>query len=275
VDFPKVGHDIGVYELATTWAIITQTPIPGSIAAPGTPGDGYERRDIDYGAFYGCTALREVIIPEAKVIGIAAFKDCRSLQSVNMENVWWIQQQGFEGCTRLTQVTLLHATKISGRAFKNCTNLTMVRLPERLTLDPRDLDAVQKLPKGDCGNNGNGSGGIKDVAYKNSIVIFDGVFDGCRALGTIEIPNAWNVHFGTHAFQNTGRTLDICLSDQNHSLNDGLCFGYSTLGPYDNETYTTITLDTVNFYGVDKCFENIKKNLIDGGMPTKIKLVKK
>jgi len=255
VDFPNVTHGIGKYELATTWATIVS---PTGSDKP----DGYEQRDIDFAAFYGCTALKDVKIPNAMVISIAAFQGCTSLRDVNFPSAWLLHQHAFEGCTGLTQVNFPAATKIGNCAFRYCTNLTTAVFPKSLQLDSR---GSLSPPISTCGNRGNGLGGDEDKAFEYSIVIFNGAFYGCRALKTIEIRNAWNVKFGTQAFADIGKTLDIYLSDERHSLDDGLCFGKDILA----NNFTSISLETIYFHGLkEDNFKKIKDDL-DKSIPHK------
>jgi len=266
VVFPEVSHQIGPWELATTAYWINREP--NSKAFP--PDDeiiGRERKDIDYAAFYECTALKEVAIPNAMNISMAAFQGCTSLRNIYFPTAWNISNHAFEGCTGLTDVTLHAATKISNYAFRNCTNLTRVSFPVSLPVDSRDKDNLPPLPRGTCGDAGDGVGGKSDKtmpptpydgdkfwdnAYKYSIVIFDGAFSGCRNLRTVEIRHAWNVKFGSHAFANTTKTLDIWLSDSKHSLNDGLSFGLDLNNPLFQINITSITVETINFHGLSQ-----------------------
>jgi len=240
VEFPEVGHRLRDWELATTYAIVTTDPSLGIV--------GYEQRDINTAAFYKCTALKEVIIPKARLIGNSAFFGCTSLRSVKFDDVWMVYEHAFEKCSGLTQVDFPALTKICNYAFRDCTSLTSVSLGS-VTVDPRDRPNLPTLPRGDCGNKGNGTNGPQDLLYKYSVVIFDGAFSGCRALRTVDIRYAWNVHFGTHAFGDVGETLDIWLSDDSrHSLNDHRCFGYDIVDPIIIPKVTTITLKTITFH---------------------------
>jgi len=245
VEFPEVTHEIGPYELATTMATVYGVEVTGPYKDEFW---GRAQKDIDYAAFYGCTALNDVRIPNAKYISRAAFQGCTSLKSVNFPFVWILDQHAFEGCTGLTQVSFSALTKISNYAFKDCKNLTTASFAGSVTVHPSDITALNnlQLPIGTCGNSSYGVDSDTDLAYKYSAVIYDGVFIGCKALRTVEMRNAWNVHFGSHAFADIGETLDIYLSDKKHSLNDVLSFGFD-VSLYN---FTSITLKTINLHGL-------------------------
>jgi len=263
VEFPNVTHNLGKYELSTSAAIIVREDIPSYGI------DGYPVRDIDYAAFYECTALKDVQIPKARVISIAAFQGCTSLRSIDFPLIWLLHQHVFEGCTGLTQINFPFLTKVGNYAFKDCTNLTRVLLSGAQIPPPNIL--LPDLPRGTCGRVGDGMGGpgdglslpgdpadkFWDVAYEYSTVLFDGAFSGCRSLKEVYIQSAWNVKFGSHSFANVGKTLNLYLSDRKHSLNDHLTFGFDL--PYYN--FSSITLETINFYGPSE--ENF--NIIQGG----------
>lgn len=82
-------------------------------------------------AFYGCTALTSVTIPDSVTsIGNRAFFNCTSLTSVVIpEGVTSIDTEAFYGCTRLSVVTFPSTlTTIGKSAFGACEGLTTIDL---------------------------------------------------------------------------------------------------------------------------------------------------
>ncbi len=111
---------------------------------------------IGEAAFYGCSALKEIYIPDGiYTIWAYTFKGCTALESVRLpKSLIKIDQGAFESCTALpyifvpSNVTIIgawsfkgctalkeadmqwaDATEIREGAFKNCSSLTKVRFP--------------------------------------------------------------------------------------------------------------------------------------------------
>ena len=82
-------------------------------------------------AFYGCTALTSVTIPNSVTsIGTGAFYQCSGLTSVTIGNsVTSIGDQAFYQCSGLTSVTIGNSvTSIGNSAFSFCSGLTSVTI---------------------------------------------------------------------------------------------------------------------------------------------------
>ena len=91
---------------------------------------------IGDGAFYGCTILSSITIPDSVTsIGDRAFYRCTNLKSITIPNsVTSIGDKVFDGCTNLTSITIPDSvTSIGHSAFWSCTGLTSITLPDSLT----------------------------------------------------------------------------------------------------------------------------------------------
>ena len=91
---------------------------------------------LNYGAFYGCSMLTSVTIPNSVTsIGDYAFKNCSGLTSLTIPNaVTSIGEGAFSYCSGLTSVTIGDSvTSIGGGAFYGCSGLTSVTMGRGVT----------------------------------------------------------------------------------------------------------------------------------------------
>ncbi len=180
---------------------------------------------IKDGAFYGCSKLNSVIIPEG-VTSILdnAFRACSGLISVNIpEGVTSIGQWAFLGCSGLTSVIIPSSvTSIGKSAFYECSSLTSMTIPESVT-------SIGEAAFSHCSSltaitveNGNSyyvsENGVLFNKNKTSLLcfpagktqstyaipesvtrIFPYAFDNCRSLTSVTIPNSVT-SIGNYAF---------------------------------------------------------------------------
>ena len=88
-------------------------------------------------AFFGCTSLTSVTIPDSVngSIGSSAFEGCSRLTSVTIGNsVTQIKESAFSGCNSLKSVTIGNSVKsIGAEAFSSCGSLTSVTIGNSVT----------------------------------------------------------------------------------------------------------------------------------------------
>ena len=135
----------------------------------------YSVTSIGARAFYDCTGLTSVTIPNSVTsIGESAF-DCSSLTSITIPNsVTSIGRSAFNYCSDLTSVTISNrVTSIGANTFRGCRGLSSVIIPESVT------------SVGDYAFNGCSS--LTSVTIPSSVTsIGNNAFNGCSSLTCVK-----------------------------------------------------------------------------------------
>ena len=160
--------------------------IPSSITYNGVT---YSVTSIGQQAFFGCTGLTSVTIPNSVTgIGDYAFRECTGLTSVTIPNsVTSIGYMAFYKCTGLTSITIGNSvTSISSYAFSDCSGLTSVTIPNRVT-------SIGEYAFRYCS-------GLTSVTIPNRVTsIGKQAFYDCIRLTSVTIPNSVT-RIGSFAF---------------------------------------------------------------------------
>ncbi len=213
----------------------TEAIIPSEI-------DGYPVTEIGEYAFYGCTGLTSVTIPDSVTsIGYYVFSGCSSLTSVKIpDSVTSIGNSAFRGCTGLTSVTILNGvTSIGDSAFSCCTGLTSVTIPDSVT---------------SIGNYAfDGCTGLTSVTIPDSVTnMGNGAFSDCTGLTSVTIPNSVT-SIGESAFYGCTGLTSVKIPDSVTSIGN-LTF-------YDCSSLTSVTIpNSVTSIGCG-AFYSERKNL--------------
>lgn len=167
------------------------------------------------GAFYNCTNLKRVTLPEGlTAIGANCFRQCSQLESIELpSSVRTLDIYAFYGCKLLTSVVIPEGVEAIPRfIFDSCTALTDVTLPNSVT-------KIGASAFNGCSlttiNFGQGVKTIENSAFQN-----------CGELTEIILPDATET-LGQNAFGDCPKLAKISLGKNMKTL-EAYCFvGYS------------------------------------------------
>ncbi len=114
-------------------------------------GEEYAVVSIDESAFYSCSELQSVTIPNSvKSIGESAFAWCTDLTTITIpSSVTTIGTSAFQNCTALFTVMLYEGLlSIGDEAFAGCSDLSDITIPQSITFIGHDAFAgCSSLPR--------------------------------------------------------------------------------------------------------------------------------
>ena len=185
--------------------------IPSSLRSVTVTGG-----EILYGAFYNCSMLTSVTIPDSVTsIGSYAFYNCGNLTSITIpDSVTSIGRYAFQSCSSLTSITIPDSvTSIGSSAFSGCTGLTEIYYTgdvaswcgisgfgdimssgRMLYIGGEEVEGDLVIPDG---VTSIGSYAFYNCSGLTSVTIPDSVtsigysaFEGCTSLASVTIPNS-------------------------------------------------------------------------------------
>ena len=147
---------------------------------------------ISYEAFYGCTGLTSIIIPNSITsIGISAFYFCSGLNSITIPNsVTSIGNNAFSNCSGLNSITIPNSvTSIGDEVFFECSGLSSVTIGSSVT-------SIGIWAFGGCT-------GLTSITIPNSVTsIGSSAFYNCTSLTSIIVEATIPPILGADAFLN-------------------------------------------------------------------------
>ncbi|MBP5364688.1 MAG: leucine-rich repeat domain-containing protein [Bacteroidales bacterium] len=211
--------------------------IPAKVTNSSTSAE-YDVTSIGSEAFYGCSGLTSVTIPNSVTsIGDYAFLGCSGLTTVTIGNsVTSIGSRAFDGCNVLTSVTIPNSvTSIGQSAFSYCSSITSVTIPNSVTsIGVSAFYCCSGLTTVIIGNSVTSIGGhafrdcsgLTSVTIPNSVTsIGDEAFFGCSGLTSVTIPNSVT-SIGERGFLGCSKLTEINVesANTNYSSENGVLF---------------------------------------------------
>ena len=235
---PAYGENAFFYKVnedGKTCTIMGIGNYPGDIICIDNYIDGYEVVAIGKRAFWGCTTLTDITIPDSVTsIGAWAFSGCSSLKSITFgSGIGSIGEAAFFRCDDLEDVYVTdleawlnivfilpdnyelresesHGThQPNGRANlhfldENGNEMTSIVIPESVTsIREGAFTACRSLTSITIGNHVTSIG--------------DGAFSGCSSLSNVEIPNSVTI-IGDSAFSSCSVLTSIVIPDSVTSI---------------------------------------------------------
>jgi hypothetical protein len=210
------------YAIADGAAYVTNSPDASGNIVIASTYDGYPVTGIGLAAFWFCTSLTSVTIPNGVTnIGNAAFRYCYGLTNVTIPNsVTSIGETAFYSCSSLASVAIPNSVTIIGsEGFRECSRLTTVMIPNGVSV----IESEAFL----------GCTSLTNVMIPNSVTAIRDSFTYCTSLAMVTIPDSVT-EIDAWAFYGCGGLRSLTIGG-----------GVTTVGDYAFLGCTSLTNITV------------------------------
>ena len=212
---------------------LTSVTIPSTVTYDGTT---YSVTSIGESAFYNCTDLTSVTIPNSVIsIGNGAFSGCTGLTAITIpESVTSIGISAFSRCTGLTSVTIPNSvTSIGVSAFFDVPNIVYNGTATGSPWGARSVNGyvdgylvyadATKTTLLACSSAATGA-----IAIPKSVTSIGSAFAGCTGLTSIIIPNSVT-SIGGSAFNGCTGLTSITIPNSVTSIGNFAFYGCTGL----------------------------------------------
>ena len=247
------------------------------------------------GAFFGCSSLTQVSMPNASILPKRIFAMCSSLQTLDLpEGVGSIDQSAFFCCTNLTSLTLPSTvTNIGMMAFYGTSRLTALNMPPALRTIGEDAfnypedERAGKSGLVSFGDNvfpatleeigirafrDTSLAGLVDLSQTKLTALSEEVFVRTKLTGVLLPPTLTNI--GQYAFTGCENLTSIELPDAVTTIDNGAFRSATNLARINipkklrtigSEAFYECDLSQCDDFVFPKCFESFGGTLDAGG----------